>query len=71
MNSLDSNSQSSAYVNLISENGVIDTSEVRLIQKLLLDPQTCGPLMIACDSNVAQNLVKDLSWHQIGLVNFV
>ena len=57
-------------INLIEDNECQDNHEIELIKKLLVDPQTCGPLMIACDPDDAEGLVKGSSWHQIGLVDF-
>ncbi len=71
LNLLNSKKSSSAYISLISKNGGLANSEVELLKKLLVDPQTCGPLLIACDSDVARGLIKDSSWHRIGLVDFL
>ncbi len=71
LNLLNSRNRSPAYISLISESGALENSELELIKKLLIDPQTCGPLMIACDSVVAKELVEYSSWHRIGLVDFV
>ncbi len=71
LNLLNSKNKSSGYINLIGHNEYQDNHEIELIKRLLVDPQTCGPLMIACDPDDAEGLIKDSSWHQIGLVDLV
>ncbi len=71
LNLLNSNDHFSPYVNIISENGLLNNSELELIKKLLVDPQTCGPLIISCNSDLAKELVKNSSWCRIGLVDFL
>ena len=71
LNLLDSKKSYSAYISLISRNGALSNSKLLLLKKLLVDPQTCGPLLISCDSDVAKGLIKDSSWHRIGLVDFL
>ena len=34
--------------------------------ELLVDPQTCGPLLVACDPKAATVLSRDEGWHWIG-----
>ena len=34
--------------------------------ELLVDPQTCGPLLVACDPQAAAALSRDEGWHWIG-----
>ena len=35
--------------------------------ELLVDPQTCGPLLVSCTKHTAQALVKEGPWRQIGI----
>ncbi len=41
----------------------------RTLLELLVDPQTCGPLLIACDLSVANELVSKGCWYEIGQVS--
>ena len=34
--------------------------------ELLVDPQTCGPLLLACSSDAATQLTRSGPWIQIG-----
>ena len=34
--------------------------------ELLVDPQTCGPLLLACSRGAAKQLIQDGPWIQIG-----
>ena len=38
------------------------------ISSLLIDPQTCGPLLISCSRQNAEELVNIAPWHKIGYV---
>ncbi len=38
------------------------------VMDLLVDPQTCGPLVLACSSEAAAKLTKNKPWLQIGKV---
>ncbi len=40
----------------------------RIVMELIVDPQTCGPLLIACPSKLSSELVQIGPWHQIGEV---
>ncbi|MBW3041359.1 selenide, water dikinase SelD [Prochlorococcus marinus] len=37
--------------------------------KLLIDPQTCGPLVISCPSLYSEKLIEEGPWKKIGLVS--
>ncbi len=39
------------------------------LMELIVDPQTCGPLLISCSEKFAERLVKLGKWHDIGYVN--
>ena len=41
------------------------------LHELLFDPQTCGPLLVACDSEVATELIQTGPWLQIGRVQSI
>ncbi len=34
--------------------------------ELIVDPQTCGPLLISCPSEIAEELINTHLWHKIG-----
>ena len=36
--------------------------------ELLIDPQTCGPLLVSCPKATAHELVKEGPWKQIGFI---
>ena len=39
--------------------------------ELLVDPQTCGPLLLSCSEAMAEALLQahDAAWHRIGVVS--
>ena len=47
------------------------SQERQALLELLVDPQTCGPLLISVSSDLAESLLRqqDLGWHAIGRVN--
>ena len=44
-------------------------STTQVLLELLIDPQTCGPLLVSCTKATAHVLVKEGPWKQIGFVN--
>ena len=46
----------------------IGGSRHRALLELLVDPQTCGPLLIGCSETLAMRLESLHSWHRIGCV---
>ncbi len=48
-----------------------ESYEHQRIKELIIDPQTCGPLVIACSQEDAHKLIKNTNWIQIGFVNQV
>ncbi len=44
------------------------TLSKNLILELLVDPQTCGPLLISCSETVAASLLQHHRWHRVGKV---
>ncbi len=46
----------------------IGSMEYSSLLELIVDPQTCGPLMISVAPSVAQELVATSSWYKIGRV---
>ncbi len=43
----------------------------RIITELIVDPQTCGPLLISCSPKFASNIIRNGSWKRIGFVSKV
>ena len=41
------------------------------ILELIVDPQTCGPLVLACSSKVAIDLLDNGPWKKIGSVDSI
>ncbi|AAP99379.1 NADH dehydrogenase, FAD-containing subunit [Prochlorococcus marinus subsp. marinus str. CCMP1375] len=57
------------FIELIMEDISSEMQEVHLIKELLVDPQTCGPLVISCESKIANSLIDNYYWHRIGFVD--
>ncbi len=49
----------------------IANSHYHNTMELLVDPQTCGPLVLACSKDVAKELISDGVWSSIGLVETI
>ncbi len=67
-NYLNTNAKKSPLIDFAAENIALDDNEMKVIRELLVDPQTCGPLILSCDSKIAIELVKTDSWQMIGRV---
>ena len=46
-------------------------SHCQELMELIVDPQTCGPLVIACSQNVADELIGERQWIRIGLTELI
>ncbi len=44
----------------------IGSKEYKQIKDLIVDPQTCGPLVISCEKDIAKELVELGPWKKIG-----
>ena len=44
----------------------LDQSPSQALLELMVDPQTCGPLLLACPSTTAEILMAQGPWIQIG-----
>ncbi len=66
---LKQNGQSSPLINFAPEKIALDENQMRVVMELLVDPQTCGPLLLSCDSKIAAELVKRYEWQIIGYVD--
>tara|TARA_Y100001968_G_scaffold150377_1_gene137559 strand:+ start:1318 stop:3504 length:2187 start_codon:yes stop_codon:yes gene_type:complete len=62
---------STAPFELEFKNIAIKSSYYQQIMELIVDPQTCGPLVLACNPNLAQELVDDGPWLRIGSVDTI
>ncbi|WP_269616617.1 selenide, water dikinase SelD [Prochlorococcus marinus] len=54
---------------LISNNFISNNSLYNTMLKILVDPQTCGPLVISCPSIYSERLTKEGPWIKIGFVS--
>ena len=62
----------SADINLILGDSILyGSKEHYQIKELIVDPQTCGPLVIACSSEVALQLASHSKWVKIGTVDHI
>ena len=46
-----------------------DSNKYHQIMELIVDPQTCGPLLIACEPEIAEELVSNGPWQRIGYID--
>ena len=53
---------------LICNDFVPSSSLYKNMLKVLLDPQTCGPLVISCSSIYSQKLISMGPWKRIGFI---
>ena len=44
----------------------VEGAHDQALLELLVDPQTCGPLLVACDPAAAANLSREEGWYWIG-----
>jgi selenide,water dikinase len=51
---------------LLNERVKIVKCNTELLPEILIDPQTCGPLLVACQDHVAVQLIKTKKWKKIG-----
>ncbi len=63
---LESNQDSIAQVELSLGSISKSSKEYMAILELLVDPQTCGPLLISCSPKIASELVSKGPWKRIG-----
>ena len=62
------NDHKNSMFELIYNDFMFSSSVDKNILKILVDPQTCGPLVISCSSINAENLIKKGPWKKIGCV---
>ena len=66
---LDPGANGKAPIELKFKNVVPGSTQHRGLLELIVDPQTCGPLLIACSSRIASELATNSPWHRIGIVD--
>ncbi len=44
----------------------LENSNTGVLPEILVDPQTCGPLLVACQHQAAEELIKTKNWRKIG-----
>ena len=54
---------------LISNNFRCNGSFYNNMLKILVDPQTCGPLVVSCSSYYSEKLIQQGPWIKIGFVS--
>ena len=68
---LDPSQDHPAKVSLAGADGGVDPEDQQAMLELLVDPQTCGPLLLSCSGAMADALLQDNNtpWHRIGVVS--
>ena len=56
-------------IELVSSNFVSNVKFYNTMLKILLDPQTCGPLVISCSSIYSEKLIEEGPWIKIGFIS--
>jgi len=56
-------------IELISNDFAFASSQYNTMLKVLLDPQTCGPLVISCSPIFAEKLLQKGPWKKIGFIS--
>ncbi len=54
---------------LISSDFGSNSFSYNTMLKILLDPQTCGPLVVSCSSSYSEKLIQQGPWKKIGFVS--
>ncbi len=54
---------------LISNNFIYNDSFYNTMLKVLIDPQTCGPLIVSCSPIYSENLIAQGPWIKIGFIS--
>ncbi len=56
---------------ICSQKNNLTNAYLDIIKEIIIDPQTCGPLLISCSSDIALDLLRENKWHVIGSVNTI
>tara|TARA_Y100001968_G_scaffold297440_1_gene306373 strand:- start:5917 stop:7971 length:2055 start_codon:yes stop_codon:yes gene_type:complete len=70
-NLLETTSDSCALFELSLGNITHGSEEHKNIMELIVDPQTCGPLALACSTELTKNLLSQGTWYRIGSVGLL
>ena len=70
-NLFNSTLDSPALFELSPRGATLDCKEAKKFMELIVDPQTCGPLAIACSEDVGNDLIKKGPWSRIGSVETI
>ncbi len=70
-NLLKADKQNKKLIELDNLDSSSNQAEMNFIKELLIDPQTCGPLVISCDPNISNDLINNGLWERIGVVEFI
>jgi len=65
---LDGNSHPPLVDLVLGGRNSFESIEFRQIMELIVDPQTCGPLLLACTPKVASELIKNGDCKRIGII---
>ncbi len=67
---LDPSNDQPAKVILTRAGSSFDPEDDQALLELLVDPQTCGPLLLSCSGAMADALLQanNMQWHRIGLI---
>ena len=66
---LDSEGNRPAPIEMVlGEKIACDSREHKQILELIVDPQTCGPMVLSCDSEIAFELTSNANWTSIGTI---
>ena len=69
---LDRTLNPSVFIDLaLGDNISYESKEHEQIKELIIDPQTCGPLLVSCSSEVAKGLIERGLWIKIGTVDLI
>ena len=63
------NGDEALRVELVSNNFDSSSSFYNAMLKILVDPQTCGPLVISCSSIYSEKLIQQGPWIKIGFIS--
>ena len=68
---LDPSQDQTAKVILARADSSFNSEDHQALLELLVDPQTCGPLLLGCSEAMADALLQanDTPWHRIGVVS--
>ncbi len=61
-----------SFIDLVfGEDNNYGSKQQKRILELIVDPQTCGPLLLSCSSKIASTLIANGPWKKIGCVDLL